>query len=213
MRLCFLFLLLASSILKAQSLKEAQFYLDHSDYKIAISKFQEIKKKAITENKVSTIVLASNGIADCYTDLGAYYKSNVLLKENLKLLNASKVKNYKLLAETNLQMAHNFDNLFFFDEYVKHCHQYHKCISKVFPKKEIYKALYYAYLGRYYNIKMEIDKANTYTETALKIYNRNKQDSHLIDVYKLYNAHTFTIRNTQILFEKKSGILIHYTTF
>ena len=110
MRLSFLFLLLASSILKAQSLKVAQFYLDHSDYKIAISKFQKIKNKASKENNIATIVLATNGIADCYTDLGAYYKSNILLKENLKLLNYSKRKNYKLLAETHLQIAHNYDN-------------------------------------------------------------------------------------------------------
>jgi len=212
MKLHFIFLLLASSILKAQSLKEAQFYLDHSDYKVAISKFQKIKNKASKANNIDTIVLATNGIADCYTDLGAYYKSNILLKENLKLLNYSKISNYKLLAETHLQIANNYDNLFFFDEYLKHINFYYKNIQKFFPKKEIYKALYYAYLGRYYNIKMEIDKANTYTETALKIYHRNKQDSHLIEVHKLYNAHTFTIRNTQILFEKKVKYIdtLHY---
>lgn len=212
MKLHFIFLLLASSILKAQSLKEAQFYLDHSDYKVAISKFQKIKNKASKANNIDTIVLATNGIADCYTDLGAYYKSNILLKENLKLLNYSKISNYKLLAEIHLQIANNYDNLFFFDEYLKHINFYYKNIQKFFPKKEIYKALYYAYLGRYYNIKMEIDKANTYTETALKIYHRNKQDSHLIEVHKLYNAHTFTIRNTQILFEKKVKYIdtLHY---
>jgi len=114
MKLHFIFLLLASSILKAQSLKEAQFYLDHSDYKVAISKFQKIKNKASKANNIDTIVLATNGIADCYTDLGAYYKSNILLKENLKLLNYSKISNYKLLAETHLQIANNYDNLFFF---------------------------------------------------------------------------------------------------
>ena len=203
MRLSFLFLLLASSILKAQSLKDAQFYLDHSEYKIAISKFQKIKNKATKENNISTIVLATNGIADCYTDLGAYYKSNVLLKENLKLLNAEKSKNYKLLAEIHLLMAQNYDNLFFFEEYLKHINFYYKNIQKAFPKKEIYTALYYSYLGRYYNIKLQVDKANTYTETALKIYHKNKQDSNLIDVCKIYNAHSFTIRNTQIPIEKK----------
>lgn len=203
MRLSFLFLLLVSSILKAQSLKDAQFYLDHSDYKIAISKFQKIKNKATKENNINTIVLAKNGIADCYTDIGAYYKSNVLLQENLKTLNLEKVKNYKLLAETHLQMANNYDHLFFFEDYLKHCKQYYHFINKSYPKKEIYKALYYAYLGRYYNVKYQIDKANSFTKSALKIYHRNKQDAHLIEVYKVYNAHSFTNRNTLMSFPNK----------
>lgn len=205
MRFNFLFFifLIISPISKAQSLNDAQYYLNHSDYKVAISKFQRIKKKAITENKVVTIALATNGLADCYSDLGAYYKSNILLNENLKLLNTSKNKDYKLIATTHLLIANNYDNLFFFDEYLKHCKLYYYNISKAFPKTEIYKAVYFSCLGRYYNIRMEIDKANYYTVTALKIYHKNKKDDHLIEVHKLYNAHTFTIRNTHIPFEDK----------
>ena len=100
-------------------------------------------------------------------------------------------------------MANNYDHLFFFEDYLKHCNQYYHFINKAFPKKEIYKALYYAYLGRYYNVKFQINKANFYTESALKIYHRNKQDAHLIDVYKLYNAQSFTNRNNQISFPNK----------
>ena len=198
--LFFLFILSTSSSLKAQSLKEAYFYLDKSDYNKAISLFSKIKNEAVKKNDVVSIVSAKNGIADCYTDLGAYYKSNVLLQENLKTLNSVQVKNYKLLAETHLQMANNYDHLFFFEDYLKHCNQYYHFINKAFPKKEIYKALYYTYLGRYYNVKYQIDKANSYTEDALKIYRKNKKDANLIDVYKLYNAHCFTNRNTPMPF-------------
>ena len=78
--------------LKAQSLKEAHFYLDKSDYNKAISLFSKIKNEAVKKNDVVSIVSAKNGIADCYTDLGSYYKSNILLQENLKTLNLSKIK-------------------------------------------------------------------------------------------------------------------------
>lgn len=199
----FLLFLFTLTSLKAQSLKEAYFYLDKSDYNKAISLFSKIKNEAVKKNDVVSIVSAKNGIADCYTDLGAYYKSNVLLQENLKTLNLVKVKNYKLLAETHLQMANNYDHLFFFEDYLKHCNQYYHFINKAFPKKEIYKALYYACLGRYYNVKFQINKANFYTESALKIYHINKQDAHLIYVYKLYNAQSFTNRNNQIPIHKK----------
>lgn len=199
----FLLFLFTMTSLKAQSLKEAYFYLDKSDYNKAILLFSKIKKEAVKKNDVVSIVSAKNGIADCYTDLGAYYKSNVLLQENLKTLNSVQVKNYKLLAETHLQMANNYDHLFFFEDYLKHCNQYYYFINKAYPKKEIYKALYYAYLGRYYNVKYQIDKANSYTESALKMYHRNKQDAHLIEVYKLYNAQSFTNRNNQISFSNK----------
>lgn len=189
--------------LKAQSLKEAYFYLDKSDYNKAILLFRKIKKEAVKKNDVVSIVSAKNGIADCYTDLGAYYKSNVLLQENLKTLNSVQVKNYKLLAETHLQMANNYDHLFFFEDYLKHCNQYYYFINKAYPKKEIYKALYYAYLGRYYNVKYQIDKANSFTKSALKIYHRNKQDAYLVDVYKLYNAQSFTNRNYPTSFQER----------
>ena len=88
MRFNFLFFIfiVMSSISNGQSLNDAQYYINHSNYKVAISKFQQIRKKATTENKVVTTVLATNGLADCYTDLGAYYKSNVLLFENLTQL-------------------------------------------------------------------------------------------------------------------------------
>ena len=200
---CFSLFLFTFTSLKAQSLKEAYFYLDKSDYNKAISLFSKIKNEAVKKNDVVSIVSAKNGIADCYTDLGAYYKSNVLLQENLKTLNSVQVKNYKLLAETHLQMANNYDHLFFFEDYLKHCNQYYHFINKAFPKKEIYKALYYAYLGRYYNVKYQIDKANSFTKSALKIYHKNKQDAYLVDVYKLYNAQSFTNRNNQISFPNK----------
>ena len=198
-----LLFLITSKSLNAQPLKENQSYLQNKDYIKELLELKKTKETAIKENNFDLIATSTNNIADCYTDLGAYYKSIKLLNENLTLLNSKKSKNYKLIAETHLLLANNYDNLFFFDEYLAHTHQYYKNIIKAFPNKEIYKALYYAYLGRYYNIKGQIDKANYYTEGALNIYYKNKKDENLIDVYKLYNAHTFTIRNTHSSYNEK----------
>lgn len=52
--------------------------------------YEKIATEAKQANNIGLEVKAQNGLADCYTDLGVYYKSNVLLKENLKLLNASR---------------------------------------------------------------------------------------------------------------------------
>lgn len=204
MKYILILILSLSLAVRSQSLQIANGYLERSDYRRAIPCYEKIIEKAKLDKDLNLQVAAQNALADCYTDLGAYYKSNVLLKENLKLLNAAKSKNYKSLAETHLLIAHNFDNLFFFEDYLNHCHKYYSFINKAYPKKEIYKALYYAYIGRYYNIKFQIDKANFYTENALKIYHRNKQDANLIDIYKLYNSHCFTIRNINIPFSIRS---------
>ena len=190
----FLNLFFFSTSANGQSLKMAQDYLDHSNYSKAIPLFVKISKEAKRKNDIFVFISSQNGLADCYTDVGAYYKSIKVLKGNLVLLNKHKSKEFHLYATTHLLLAQNFDYLFLLDNYLKHCKLYYYYINKKYPKKEIYKALYYSYMGRYYNLT-NVEQANYYTSNALKIYHKNKKDASLIDVYKLYSSHTFTIRN------------------
>lgn len=164
----------------------------------------EIIKNEVSKNKNSiSLFKVNNAIADCYTDLGLYHKSLSLLKQNLKELQVSKIKQYEIIADTHLMMAHNYDFLFMHDHYLEHTQEYYNTIRKAYPNKPIYKALYYAYLSRYYNIKFEIDKANYYSSNALNIYHKNKVQSKRITIYKLYAAHLFTIRNTKSPYKEK----------
>lgn len=197
-KLLFLFLFLTINTIKGKTLKEAQYFLDRSDYKKAIELFDKINARAVKQKNVFEIVKAQNGIADCYTDLGAYHKSISILKTNIKLLKKSKSKNYLLFAETHMLLANNYDFLNLWEDYKQETNNFYYYYKKGYPNKEIYKAIYYAYLGRYYNIKYQIPTSERYTGTALKIYHKNSNDAHLIDVYKLYVAHAFTIRNTPL---------------
>jgi CHAT domain-containing protein len=188
-------LLLYTSVLTAQTLPQAQYFLDHSNYKKAIPIFEQLKEKAKAKNDVSTLVKAQNGIADCYLDLGASYKAMALLKQNIALVNQQKNKDLLLLAQTHQLLANCYDKLYLMEDYLTECNLFYSCYQKVAPEKEIYKALYYAYLGRYYNLRFLTHKGFYCTDKAISIFNKNKKDSGLIDVYILYNAHSFTSRN------------------
>nr|WP_315140436.1 CHAT domain-containing tetratricopeptide repeat protein [uncultured Flavobacterium sp.] len=188
-------LLLYTSVLTAQTLPQAQYFLDHSNYKKAIPLFEQLKEKAKAKNDVSTLVKAQNGIADCYLDLGASYKAMTLLKQNVALLNQQKNKDLLLLAQTHQLLANCYDKLSLTEDYLTECNLFYNCYKKAFPDKAIYKALYYAYLGRYYNLRFLTSKGFYCTDKAIFIFNKNKKDSGLIDVYLLYNAHSFSSRN------------------
>lgn len=179
----------------SQTLTQAQKYLDHSDYKNAMAIYSKIQKEAKTINSTSLIVQSQNGIASCYMDLGAHYKALSLLKQNVQLLRQTKSKNYLLVAKTHQLLADNYNSLALYEDYLEHCHLFYSYYQKAYPDKEIFKALYYAYLGRYYNIKYLLDKSEFYTKTALKIYHKNKKEAYLVEEYLIYLSHNFTIRN------------------
>jgi len=198
-KLIFLTLLfLTACSLKGQSLQVAQNYLDHSDYKNAVPLFEKITADAKQRKDLSLQVSAQNGIADCYIDLGAYYKAMAILKQNIELLNKENSKNYFLLAKSHQLLATCYDKIFLLEDYLKECKLFYCYYKKAAPEKEIYKALYYAYVGRYYNMMTETEKAYYYSNTALKIYNKNKNEN-LVDGYIFYNAHLFTLRGNKSL--------------
>lgn len=176
------------------SLQKAQYFLDRSDYRQAVPLYEKITKEAKLNQNLDLQVTAQNGLADCYIDLGATYKAMAILKQNVILLNKVTSKNYLLFAKTHQLLAICYDKLYLTEDYLAECHTFYRYYKKAAPEKEIYKALYYAYLGRYYNMRYLIDKAYYYTSRALKIYHKNKKE-HLIDDYIFYNAHMFTIRN------------------
>lgn len=190
------FFLLLSSFTSGQSLQVAQNYLDRSDYNLAIPLFEKLTQKAKHNKELDLQVSAQNGLADCYLDLGATYKAMAILKQNIVLLNKSKIKNYFLLAKTHQLLAICYDKLFLIEDYLEECNTFYNYYKKAAPEKEIYKALYYAYVGRYYNMRMLVDKAFSYTETALKIYHKNPDETE-VDPYILYNAHLFSIRRNR----------------
>lgn len=186
--------ILISLTIKGQSLQVAQGYLDRSDYRHAVPLYENIAKEAKQDKNIDIEVTAQNGLADCYMDLGANYKAMGILKQNIIILNRLTMKNYLLLAKTHQLLAICYDKLYLIEDYLTECNKFYGYYKKAAPGKEIYKALYYAYIGRYYNMRYIIDKAFYYTDAALKIYHKHKNE-HLIDDYVFYNAHLFTIRN------------------
>ena len=191
---CIFYLILLGTItVKGQSLKVAQDYLDRSNYRQAIPLFEKLKKEAIQKKEVSLQVTAQNGLADCFLDLGANYKAMAVLKQNIVLLNKEKIKNYLLLAKTHQLLANCYDKLFLLEDYLIECKLFHNYYKKAAPKKVIYKALYYSYIGRYYNMRGIAEKAFIFTNSALKIYYSHKDEKE-VDPYIFYNAHLFTIR-------------------
>jgi CHAT domain-containing protein len=171
-----------------------QNYLDRSDYRHAIPLFEKITQKAKQNKELDLQVSAQNGLADCYLDLGANYKAMAILKQNIFLLNKSKTKNYFLLGKTHQLLSICYDKLYLIEDYLIETKTFYSYYKIAAPEKEIYKALYYAYLGRYYNMRFIVDKAFFYTNTALKIYHKHPDEKE-VDTYVFYNAHLFTERN------------------
>jgi CHAT domain-containing protein len=202
MKFIFPFLLLSAFIYGQSSLQKAQDYLDRSDYRNAVPLYEKITKEAKLNQNLDLQVTAQNGLADCYIDLGATYKAMAILKQNVILLNKVTTKNYLLLAKTHQLLAICYDKLYLTEDYLAECHTFYRYYKKTAPEKEIYKALYFAYIGRYYNMRFLIDKAFHYTSRALKIYHKHKKE-HLVDDYIFYNAHMFTIRNYKESLENK----------
>ena len=205
-------LFLFALVFRGQSLEKAQYYLDHSDYRHAVPLYEKIAKEARQVNNLDLEVTAQNGLADCYLDLGATYKAMALLKKNSTELNKPITKNYLLLAKTHQLLAIAYDKLNLIEDYLKECNLFYSYYQKAAPDKEIYKALYYAYVGRYYNMRFIIDKAFTYTSTALKIYHKHPDEKE-VDPYIFYNAHLFTERNHTPSFDIKLKYIDSLTYF
>lgn len=196
MRYYFLVLLFFFSYCVAgqSSLQKAQYFLDRSDYRHAVPLYEKITNEAKLNHNLDLQVTAQNGLADCYIDLGATYKAMAILKQNIVLLNKVTTKNYLLLAKTHQLLAIGYDKLYLIEDYLKETNTFYHYYKKAAPDKEIYKALYYAYLGRYYNMRFIVDKAFVYTNTALKIHHKNPAQKE-VEPYIFYNAHLFTERN------------------
>ena len=176
------------------SLSKAQDYLDRSDYRHAVPLYEKITNEAKLNHNLDLQVTAQNSLADCYLDLGATYKAMAILKQNIVLLNKAPNKNYLLLAKTHQLLAICYDKLYLIEDYLTETNTFYRYYKKAAPNKEIYKALYYAYVGRYYNMRFIVDKAFVYTSTALKFYHKHPEEKE-VDAYVFYNAHLFTERN------------------
>lgn len=197
MRLILAILILLITLnIKAQSFKEAHAFLDRSEYTQAIKLFKTLKAKALKEHSIPNVVLANNGIAAAYNDLGAHYKAITTLKKNIQLLDSTHSNQLELYAETHVLLATNYRSLMLLEDYKLHAELFYSYYQKKYPNKAIFKALYYAYIGDYYKIKFAQKKAEYYIENALIIFRKNKKDAHLIDAYKIYQINSFVIRDS-----------------
>lgn len=195
MRLFFVFIFTLKVSVSWGNIDERIFSIKKS-YRpsIALEQLNILKNNDYKNDKIATFTI-NIAISDCYTDLGMYHTSISLLKDNLENIKNLNFKNYVQIANTHLSLANNYDQIFMFNKYLDHINKYYEAINKAYPDQPIYKAIYYASLSRYYNIKYEIDKAKYYSLKALNIYHKNKKKSNLIEVHKLYAAHLFTLRN------------------
>lgn len=189
----FLFSWIASS---NDKLKLAYEYLEKSDLKNAIILFEELTAKEFKSEEAAIFKSSFLGLAEAYTDLGAYHLSNKTLNKLVAVLDNTCSKDYLTFAKVHRQFADNYDLLFLSEAYLTNVNKFIKFYRLAAPKNKMYEAVYHAYLGRYYNLKFDLATAYKNTTRALNIYHKNKNFSNLIDVYKVYESHCFTLRNT-----------------
>ncbi|MFD2551573.1 CHAT domain-containing protein [Bizionia sediminis] len=193
--LVFLFLLISFQAVSNEKLALAYTYLEYSELKKAIPLFQELANTAFQQNNAETYVQAQLGLAEAYTDLGTYNISIKTLNSLLLFLDAQKPQDYLSYAKLHRLLADNYAFLFLHSLALHHSNKFIHYYRLHAPNEEIYEALYHTYLGHYYNIKFDIPEAYKNTSKALEIYHQNKTSAHLIDVYKIYENHSFTLRN------------------
>lgn len=176
-------------------LKLAYASLNKSDLKEAITLFNELSSLSFQNEQPKIYTQALLGLAESYNDLGVYYLSIETLNRLLEYLDHKLPKEYLTYAKAHQQLADTYDLLFLQKEYLVHVNEFIKYYRLGAPDFKIYEAIYHAYLGRYYNLKFDIDEANKNTTRALNIYHKNSQHSCFIEIYKLYESHCFTLRN------------------
>ncbi len=191
-------------IVKGQNISNAKELLDSSNYKLALVECIKIQQQAIKENNINLLVSSTNLLAECYIDLGAY---NLAIKTIKDVFNKNKnkinKKNYLEFAKSHQLLADCYDNMMFVEMYLNECESFYRIYQKYAPEKDIYKSIYFAYKSRYYNIRFQISEAEKYSKKALSLWHKNKKDENLIEIYKLYAAHSFTIRNTGLPYPEK----------
>jgi hypothetical protein len=126
---------------------------------------------------------------------GNFYSAITLLELNTILSEEIQVLYPMEMAQTHMALVIAYDKIMNLEKLYYHLTKYDQFISIALPEKQIYKALYYSYLSRYYNIRMLIDKSMKYSTLSLELYHKNKIDAALIPEHLIYMNHLFSLRN------------------
>ncbi|GGE15744.1 hypothetical protein GCM10010831_16320 [Psychroflexus salis] len=160
-----------------------------------------LKKNELTELSKIDVKL---DLADVYLQRGKLFQSLQVLNEIIK-----EHFEFKLLpkqqAKAHLGLANTYDKIIEVDRFLEHTEKFRYYFGLAYPDKEIYEALYYSYISRYYSIRMLHDKANLYARKSLSILHKNINDSHLIAVELIYLNYLFSLRNYSDNFELKKS--------
>ncbi len=168
---------------------------------LKINKIQDSLKATSEPEK---LLKMRNNLADCYITQGSYYHALENLKQNIAISEESKRNYAYTIAETHLLFCKTYDRLLHIEPILNHIKQYDYYISIAYPSKQIYKANYYMYLSRYYNLQLLIDKAFANSLKSIEIIESNPADKHLVSLYLIYSSHLFSLRNSSESYQKKS---------
>lgn len=160
--------------------------------------------KTITDTL--SILCIRNNLADYYIEQGSYYHALSYLNKNIELSEQTKRKHAGCIAETHLLLCKTYDRLLHIEPILKHIKLYDYYINLAYPNKPIYKANYYMYLSRYYNLQFSIEKALINSSKSIEIAKSNPADIGLIPLYHIYNSHLFSLRNNPYSYKNKSDL-------
>lgn len=135
-------------------------------------------------------------LAEHYLNTGYFYKAISLSEQYADT-------DPVLLAQKHLVLAKVYDRLLLEEHMLHHIGLYRKYITRAFPNKKIYESLYYAFLSRYYNLRMMADKGLHYSRKSLQLWQENPADAHLVPGDFIYLCQLFSARNAGFSFADK----------
>ena len=175
--------------------------INNSLYNKELKLEKTLKKNELPEHNKIDVKL---DLADVYIQSGKLFKSlqvlNEVTKEDFEFNLLPKQK-----AKAHLGLANTYDKIIEVERFLEHTEKFRYYFGLAYPDKEIYEALYYSYLSRYYSMRMLHDKANLYARKSLSILHKNKNESHLIAVELIYLNYLFSLRNYSDNFELKKS--------
>jgi hypothetical protein len=135
-------------------------------------------------------------LAELFLNAGYFYKAISLCEQYTE-------SDPVLLAQKHLLLAKVYDRLLLEEHMLHHVGLYRKYITRAFPNKKIYESLYYAFLSRYYNLRMMADKGLHYSRKSLQLWQDNPADAHLVPGDFIYLCQLFSARNAGFSFDDK----------
>jgi CHAT domain-containing protein len=143
--------------------------------------------------------------AQKYYELGARLIALEMADSATIIAETTKLSPSTALAELYILKTHIYYDLSLLEYMPENSAKAYKIYQQIHPNKDIFRALHYGVLSRYYNHKNKMDSASFFSEEALKILNNNRADAALIDDYLIYMFHASTMRNRQDLSVRIKG--------